>query len=88
MKLYIKANTQKPVIDEVSTDWEELENDSGIKFTIYDESGDTLFEVVFDYDEVDSDAIYDSAIEMALLSLSRQYDLTDNAKAIIMGEEG
>ena len=87
MKLYIKATTQKPVIDNVLVTWEDLESGDGMKYSISDESGDILFEALFDYDEVDSDAMYDSAIDMALLSLSRQYDLTDNAISVIRGSE-
>ena len=78
MKKYIRANTNKPVLDYVSTAWEELEDQSGIKFTIYSEDDDVLFENLFIYDDVDSDAIYDSAADMAILALSAKYELTDN----------
>lgn len=86
MKLYIRASESKPILDKVTTEWVETEDGSGITFTIYSDSGEVVFEAVFDYDEVDSDAIYDSAIEMAMLSLSRQYDLTDSAIKAIKGD--
>lgn len=79
MKRYIKANTEKPTLDYVKTDWEEFEDGSGIKFTIYSENDEVLFEEVFDYADVDSDAIYDSAVDMAILALSQKYELTDDA---------
>ena len=87
MKLYIRASESKPILDKVTTEWVETEDGSGITFTIYSDSGEVVFEAVFDYDEVDSDAIYDSAIEMAMLSLSRQYDLTDSAIKAIKGAD-
>jgi len=78
MKRYIKANTEKPELTSVQTDWEEIDN--GIKFTVY--SGDeVLFEEVFDYNDVDPDAIYDSAIDMAITVLSQKYTLTDEVIA-------
>lgn len=83
MKRYIRANTEKPVLDYVSPIWEELEDGSGIKFTIYSEDNEVLFENLFLYDDVDSDAIYDSAIDMAILALSQQYELTDEVINII-----
>lgn len=76
MKRYIKANTEKPKLDHVETVWSELEDGSGILFDIY--SGDELlFEEFFDYQDVDSDAIYDSAADMAIVALSQKYDLSD-----------
>ena len=78
MKRYIKATTEKPELNSVQTDWEEI--DSGIKFTVY--SGDeVLFEEVFDYNDVDPDAIYDSAVDMAITVLSQKYTLTDEVIA-------
>lgn len=79
MKRYIKANTEKPKIDHVTTEWEEFEDGTGIKFTIYSDDDEVLFEEIFDYDDVDSDAIYDSAAELAIISLSQQYELTQSA---------
>lgn len=78
MKRYIRANTEKPILDYVEVAWEELEDQSGIKFTIYSEDDNVLFENLFIYDDVDSDAIYDSAVDMAILALSAKYELTDN----------
>lgn len=86
MKRYIKANSEKPILDYVSTDWEELEDGSGITFTIYSEDDEVLFEELFDYNDVDSDAIYDSAIEMAILALSQKYELSDEVINTIKGE--
>lgn len=86
MKRYIKATTEKPVLDAVRIDWEELEDESGIKFSIYSEDDELLFEEFFDYSVTDSDAIYDSAVEFAIIALSRKYELTDNAIADIKGE--
>lgn len=79
MKRYIRANSQKPVLDYVKTDWGELDDGSGITFTIYSEDDEVLFEELFDYSDVDSDAIYDSAVEFAIIALSQKYELTDEA---------
>lgn len=83
MKLYIKANSEKPILDYVKTDWEEFEDGSGIKFTIYSDTDDILFEEVFNYDDVDSDAIYDSAVDMAIIALSQKYELSDDVISAI-----
>ena len=78
MRFYIRANEEeKPTLYSVETLWEELEDGSGIMFTVFSDPDDILFEEVFDYADVDSDAIYDSAIDMAILALSQQYELTD-----------
>ena len=86
MKRYIRANTEKPKIDQVTTEWEEFDDGTGIKFTIYSDDDEVLFEEIFDYEDVDSDAIYDSAAELAVLSLSQQYDLSDEVINTIQGE--
>ncbi len=77
MKRYIRATTDKPILKTIQTEWTELDNDSGIKYTIYSYDDEVLFEEVFDYQDVDPDAIYDSAADMAILVLSQKYDLTD-----------
>lgn len=79
MKRYIKATTEKPVLDNVTADWSELDDGSGIMFTVYSDTGAVLFENLFNYQDVDSDAIYDSAVEFAIIALSQQYDLSDAA---------
>ena len=84
MKIYIRANTQKPTLDYIRTEWEDLEN--GIKFTIYSDDDEMLFEEVFDYDDVDSDAIPGSAADMAILVLSQKYDLSDDVVATLKSE--
>ena len=84
MKLYIRANEQKPLIDNIRAEWEDIDN--GIKFTVYSDSDEVLFEEVFDYSDVDSDAIYDSAVDMTILALEQKYELSDNAIAEIKGE--
>lgn len=78
MKRYIKANSGKPKLSSITTEWNELDTGEGIMFTVYSDSGDVLFEELFDYQDVDSDAIYDSAVELAILSLSQQYELSDH----------
>lgn len=83
MKRYIKADTEKPVLDNIYTDWEELEDGSGIMFRVYSDSDELLFEELFYYADVDSDAIYDSALEMAEVALSQKYKLTDNALEVL-----
>ena len=85
MKRYIKATTSKPGLDKVKTSWEELDSGTGILFTVTSGSGEVVFEEVFDYQDVDPDEVYDSAAELAILSLSQQYDLSDEAVAIIQG---
>lgn len=77
MKRYIKANSQKPELTDVYTEWTDIDN--GIKFTVYSADDDILFESVYDFSDVDPDAIYDSAIEMAILSLSQKYTVSDQA---------
>ena len=84
MKIYIRANTQKPTLDFVRTEWEDLEN--GIKFTVYSDADEMLFEEVFDYQDVDSDAIPGSAADMAILVLSQKYDLSDDVISTLKGE--
>lgn len=79
MKLYVKAATDKPVLDDVNTIWREFGDESGIVFTVLSSDNNILFEEVFDYDDVDPDAIYDSGIELAILALSQKYELTDEA---------
>ena len=81
MKRYIKADTEKPILDNVEAVWSETENGTGILFTIYEnrKSDKVLFEEFFDYDDVDTDGIYDSAIDMAILALSQKYELSDRA---------
>ena len=83
MKLYIKANSEKPMLDNIRTEWEELEDGSGITFTVYSDSDDVLFEELFDYSDVDSDAIYDSAIDMAVIALGQKYELSEQAMAAL-----
>jgi len=85
MKRYIKANTAKPKLDHVDIVWSELEDGSGILFDIY--SGDELlFEQLFDYQDVDPDAVYDSAGDMAIVALSQQYELSDDVINTINGD--
>jgi hypothetical protein len=79
MKRYIKASTNKPVLEDIDTSWEELEDGSGIMLTISDPEGETLFEELFNYEDVDSDAIYDSAVDMATIVLNQTYELSDEA---------
>ncbi len=86
MKLYVRADSNKPVLDRVMTDWEEFEDGSGIKFTILADPDEVIYEAVFNYDDVDSDAIYDSAVDMAIIALSQRYKLTDDAIAEIKAE--
>ena len=46
MKRYIKANSEKPILDNIDIGWEDIDN--GIKFTIYSQDDEVLFEEVFD----------------------------------------
>lgn len=78
MKVYVKATTQKPRLDHVKTSWSELEDGTGILFSIYSEDDRLLFEQYFDYTDVDFDAIYDSAINMAETCLSLEYKLSED----------
>lgn len=87
MKRYIRADSSKPVLDTVYTVWEEYEGGSGIKFSIYSEDDELLFESVYDYQDVDPDQVFDSAVELAIISLSQQYELTETAINTIK-EEG
>lgn len=77
MKKYIKANSEKPVLDNIEITWGELENGSGMLFDVY--SGDELlFEELFDYNDIDPDVVYDSALDMARAALSQKYELSDD----------
>ena len=87
MKRYIKSSTEKPTLDYVTTEWEEFDDGSGIKFTVYSDTDEILFEEVFDYADVDSDEIYDSAIDMATLVLSQKYNLSDEALDTLKGAQ-
>lgn len=75
MKIYVRANSEKPYLDKIHTEWEDIDN--GIKFIVYSEDNDILFEELFDYSDVDSDVIYDSALDMALVALQQKYELSD-----------
>lgn len=88
MKIYVKANSEKPLLNNIEAVWSEVENGDGILFTIYEDhnSDKVLFEEFFDYNDIDSDAIYDSAIEMAELALSQKYELSEEAIQSIRGE--
>lgn len=81
MKRYIKANSEKPILDNIDISWEDIDN--GIKFTIYSQDDEVLFEEVFDYSDVDSDAIYDSALDMATLALEQKYTLSNEVREIL-----
>ena len=85
MKRYIKASSEKPMLSLVKTEWNELDSGEGIMFTVYSDD-EVIFEEVFDYQDVDPDQIYDSAAELAIISLSQQYELTDEVKSIIQGD--
>ena len=86
MKMYIRANTEKPKLDHVETVWTELEDGKGILFDIYSDDDELLFEEYFDYQDVDPDAVYDSAADMAIIALSQQYDLSDEVIREIKGD--
>ena len=83
MKRYIKATTSKPKLNKVQISWDELDSGTGIMYTITSDAGEVIFEEIFDYHDVDPDKVYDSAAELAIISLSQQYDLTDEAIATI-----
>ena len=85
MKRYIKATTEKPTLDHLEVVWSELDNGSGILFDVYSDD-ELLFEEFFNYEDVDSDAIYDSAIDMAVTALSLNYNLTDTAIKDLQGD--
>ena len=85
MKRYIRANSEKPFLDKIHTEWEDIDN--GIKFVIYSENNDVLFEELFDYSDVDSDAIYDSALDMALVALQQKYELSDEVISELTSSE-
>ena len=81
MKRYIKARSGKPTLDHLQVVWSELENGSGLLYSVKTDDGEILFEEVFDYQDVDVDAAYDSAPDMAIAVLSQQYELSDQALA-------
>ena len=75
MKIYVRANSDKPLLNKISTEWEDIEN--GISFIIRSDAGEVIYEQIFDYSDVDPDAIYDSALDMALAALQLKYTLSD-----------
>lgn len=81
MKRYIKASSGQPTLDHLQVVWSELENGSGLLYSVKTDDGEILFEEVFDYQDVDVDAAYDSAPDMAIAVLSQQYELSDQALA-------
>ena len=81
MKRYIKASTEKPELDWVSVKWQELGDGTGIVFAVISKDSELLFEELFDYDDVDPDAIHDSAVDLAITVLSQKYTLTDEVIA-------
>ena len=83
MKRYIKSTTEKPKLNSIHTDWEELEDESGIKFIVYSDDDEVLFEELFDYQDTDPDTIGSSARDFALIALSQKYDLSDDALAVL-----
>ena len=85
MKRYIRANSDKPVLKNVQVEWNELDDGSGMKYTIYSSDDEVLFEELFDYQDVDTDAIYDSAADMAITVLSQKFDLTNEVKEALKG---
>lgn len=86
MKIYIRANTQKPTLDYIRTEWDEFDDESGIKFSVYSADDELLFEEVFNYEDVDFDAIPGSAADMATVVLSQKYNLSDDVVATLKGE--
>ena len=85
MKRYIRANSDQPVLKNVQVEWNELDDGSGMKYTIYSSDDEVLFEELFDYQDVDTDAIYDSAADMAITVLSQKFDLTNEVKEALKG---
>lgn len=75
MKIYVRANSDKPLLNKISTEWEDIEN--GISYIIRSDTGEVIYEQIFDYSDVDPDAIYDSALDMALAALQLKYTLSD-----------
>ena len=86
MKKYIKASTEKPNLSNVQVVWSELEDGSGLLYSVYSKDHELLFEEVFDYQDVDPDTAYDSAPEMAIAVLSQQYGLSDQVLEELQGE--
>ena len=85
MKRYIKSNSEKPILKNIQVEWEDIDN--GIKFTVYSYDDEVLFEAVFDYSDVDPDAIYDSAIDMAKVALQQKYELSDDVISELISAE-
>lgn len=85
MKIYVRANSDKPLLNKISTEWEDIEN--GISFIIRSDAGEVIYEQVFDYSDVDPDAVYDSALDMALAALQLKYTLSDEVIAELTSSE-
>jgi hypothetical protein len=85
MKIYVRANSDKPLLNKISTEWEDIEN--GISFIIRSDAGEVIYEQVFDYSDVDPDAVYDSALDMALAALQLKYTLSDEVIAELTSPE-
>ena len=87
MKRYIKANVEKPLLEDVKVVWKELDDGSGITFTIYSDNDEVIFEELFDYNDVDPDSIYDSAFNLAMVALAQKYYISESALATILNSE-
>lgn len=85
MKIYVRANSDKPLLNKISTEWEDIEN--GISYIIRSDTGEVIYEQIFDYSDVDPDAIYDSALDMALAALQLKYTLSDEVIAELTSPE-
>jgi hypothetical protein len=86
MKRYIKADVEKPLLEDVNVVWKELDDGSGITFTISSED-EIIFEELFDYNDVDPDDIYESAIKLAMVALSQKYYISESALAAILNSD-
>lgn len=87
MKKYIKADSDKPLLKTIRAEWKELGNGTGIVFTVFSEYNEILFEELFDYQDVDPDNMYESAIDMAVTVLSQTYNISEPALAEILNSE-
>lgn len=82
----LASSSDKPLLDKVQVVWTELENGTGLMYSIYSDNKELLFEEIFDYQDVDPDMAYESAYDMAVAVLSQKYELSDDVINTIKGE--
>lgn len=78
MKIYLKANSDKPYLPNIDVFWGETENNEIWFAIIHPEEAQYLFSKTYSYDEYDADSLYKIATDEAIAELSKRYTLSDS----------